>query len=62
MIEARRKQILRDISMLEMVNLAMSGGKRASQALKDLMDEYYVLEGIDRKREEIEANWESIRQ
>jgi len=48
--------------MLEMVNLAMSGGKRASQVLKDLMDEYYVLEGIDRKREEIEANWESIRQ
>ncbi len=57
MIEARRKQILRDLSMLEMINLGFGGGEKSQRVYNDMLNEYYALEGIDRKREEIEANW-----
>jgi len=57
MIEARRKQLLRDLSMLQMVNLGFGGGERAQEVYNDMLNEYYALEGIDRKREQIEANW-----
>ena len=57
MIEARRKQLLRDLSQLQMVNLAFGGGERTREAYNDMLNEYYMLEGIDRKRTEIEDNW-----
>ena len=61
MIEARRKQLLRDLSMLQMGNLAYSKGDPAQRVYNDMLNEFYSLEGIDRKGEEIEANWQSIR-
>lgn len=61
MIEARRKQILRDLSMLEMATLSYKGGDKAQRVYNDMLNEYYALEGIDRWREEIEANWEAIK-
>ena len=57
MIEARRKQVLRDLSMLQMVNLGFGGGEKTKRVCDDMLNEYYALEGIDRKRKEIEANW-----
>lgn len=61
MIEARRKQLLRDLSMLEMVNLASGRGDKAQQVYNDMLNEYYALQGIDRRSKEIEANWEDLR-
>ena len=61
MIEARRKQILRDLSMFQMVNLGYGGGDKAKRTYDDMLNEYYALEGIDRRREEIEANWEALK-
>ena len=61
MIEARRKQILRDLSMLQMVNLAYGGGEKTQRVYNDMLNEYYALEGQDRRREEIEANWQALR-
>lgn len=61
MIEARRKQLLRDISMLEMNSLSYRGGDKTHRVYNDMLNEYYALIGIDRRREEIEANWEIIR-
>ncbi len=57
MIEARRKQILRDLSQLQMVNLAFVGGAETKKLYKEMLNEYLALEGIDRRREEWEANW-----
>lgn len=61
MIEARRKQLLRDLSMLEMVNLAYGRGDKTQRVYNDMLNEYLALEGIDRKREEIDANWEALK-
>jgi hypothetical protein len=61
MIEARRKQLLRDLSMLQMVNLAYGRGDKTQRVFNDMFNEYLALEGIDRKREEIEANWEALK-
>jgi len=61
MIEARRKQLLRDFSMLEMTTLSYRGGDRTQRIYDNMLNEYYVLEGMDRKREQIEANWETLR-
>lgn len=61
MIEARRKQLLRDLSMLQMVTLSYRGGERTQEVYNDMLNEYYALEGIDKKREEIEASWEYLR-
>ncbi len=61
MIEARRKQLLRDLSMLEVVALSYRGGDKTQRVYNDMLNEYYALEGIDRKREEIDANWKAIR-
>lgn len=60
-IEAKRKQLLRDMSQLQMVNLAMAGGERAKEMYNNLLNEYSQLEGIDRRREQIEANWMSLK-
>lgn len=57
LIEARRKQLLRDLSMLHMVNLGFSGGDKAQEAYNEMLNEYLGLEGIDRKRQEADANW-----
>jgi len=61
MIEARRKQLLRDLSMLEMVALSYHGGDKAQRVYNDMLNEYYALIGKDRKREEIAANWEYLK-
>lgn len=61
MIEARRKQVLRDLSMLQMVNLGFGGGEETKRVYNDMLNEYYALEGMDRRREEIEANWEALK-
>ena len=61
MVEARRKELLRYLSLLQAVNLGFSGGERAREAHKDMLNEYYMLEGIDKRREEIEANWEILK-
>ena len=60
-IEARRKQLLRNLSTLEMASLSYRGGNDAQRIHNDMLNEYYALMGIDRKREEIEANWEAIK-
>lgn len=62
MIEARRKQLLRDLSQLQMVNLAFSGGERTREVYNDMLNEYYMLEGIDRRQEEIEENWAFLKE
>lgn len=61
LIEARRKQLLKDLSMLQMVNLAFGGGERAKETYDAMLNEYYILEGIDRRSGEIEANWETLK-
>ena len=61
MIEARRKQLLRDLSMLEMVNLAYGRGDKTQRVYSDMLNEYFALEGIDRRRKDIEANWEVLK-
>lgn len=53
--------MLRDLSTLQMVNLGFSGGERTREVYNDMLNEYYMLEGIDRKRAEIEANWEFLK-
>ncbi len=57
MIEARRKQLSRDMAQLQMVNLAMAGGEETRRMYLDLSNEYYALEGIDKRREEWEESW-----
>ena len=52
---------MRDLSMLQMVNLAYGGGEATQRRENDLINEYCALEGIDRKREEIEANWQALK-
>ena len=47
--------------MLEMVALSYRGGDVAQRVFSDMLNEYYALEGIDRRREEIDANWEAIK-
>ena len=47
--------------MLQMVNLAYGGGEKSQQVYDDMLNEYYALEGIDRRRQQIEANWASLR-
>lgn len=61
MIEARRKQLLRDLSMLEMVALSYRGGDDAQKVYNDMLNEYYALIGIDKEREEIELNWKILK-
>lgn len=61
MIEARRKRLLIDLSMLQMVNLGFGGGDEAQRIYNNLLNEYLALEGIDRRREEIDANWEFLK-
>lgn len=61
MIEARRKQLLRDLSMLEMATLSHRGGTNAQRVYDNMLNEYFALAGIDRKRGEIEAAWEAIK-
>jgi len=53
--------LLRDLSMLHMVNLAYGKGEATQRVFNDMLNEYYALEGIDRKRGEIEANWEFLK-
>jgi len=57
MIEARRKQLLRDVSQLRMANLAFAGGEKAERICNDMENEYLALEGIDRRRKQWEASW-----
>ncbi|GAG68451.1 unnamed protein product [marine sediment metagenome] len=47
--------------MLQMVNLGFGGGEESRRVYNDMLNEYYALEGMDRKREEIEANWEALK-
>lgn len=61
MVEARRKQLLRDLSMLEMVALSYRGGDGAQRVYNDMLNEYYALVGVDRRREEIELNWKALK-
>ncbi len=61
MIEARRKQLLRDMSQLQMVNLAVAGGEETKRMYSELSNEYYALEGIDKRREEWEASWQWLK-
>ncbi len=61
MIAARRKQLLRDLSMLEMVTLSYRGGETTQRVYDNMLNEYSALEGVDRKREQIEANWGDLK-
>lgn len=47
--------------MLEMVNLSYHGGEKTQRIHNDMLNEYYALEGIDRKREEIDAAWQALK-
>ena len=52
---------MRNLDMLQMVNLAYGGGEHTQRRENELINEYCALEGIDRRREEIEANWQSLK-
>ena len=47
--------------MLEMVALSTRGGDDAQRIHNDMLNEYHALVGIDRRREQIEANWEHLK-
>ena len=47
--------------MLEMVALSYRGGDEAQRIFNDMLNEFYALEGIDRRAQEIEANWKAIK-
>ena len=47
--------------MLEMVSLSYHGGTERQRRHNDMLNEYYQLVGIDRRREQIDANWEAIK-
>lgn len=47
--------------MLEMTSMSYRGGDNTHRVHNDMLNEYYALIGIDRRREEIEATWETIR-
>ncbi len=47
--------------MLEMVSLSYRGGDNMQRVHNDMLNEYYQLVGIDRRREEYEANWEMLK-
>lgn len=44
-----------------MVNLAYGRGDNTQRVYNNMLNEYLALEGIDRKREEIDANWEALK-
>jgi len=60
-VEAWKSRLLRDISLLQMVNLAVHTGEKARQRLNSMWDEYYLLIGIDckkeRERQEYADSW-----
>lgn len=47
--------------MLEMVSLSYGGGDSAQRIYNKMLNEYYAFEGMDREREQIEANWEALK-
>lgn len=47
--------------MLEMVTLSMRGGNETQRVYNDMLNEYYALIGMDRRGEQIEANWEALK-
>lgn len=47
--------------MLEMGSLSYSGGDGAQRLYNKMLNEYYALEGMDRERKQIEANWEALK-
>jgi len=61
LIEARRKQLLRDLSTLEMTSLSYHGGEKARRKHNEMLNEYSALEGVDRAGEEIKASWEFLK-
>jgi len=60
-VEAWKSRLLRDISLLQMVNLAVHTGEKATRRLNNMWDEYYLLIGIDcreeRERQEHADSW-----
>jgi len=50
------------MSQLRMVNLAVHPGEEARRKLKNLENEYFALEGIDKRREEWEASWQWLKE
>lgn len=61
MVEARKKQLSRDLAQLQMANLAFAGGEEATRINNDMLNEYYALEGIDRRREQWESSWDWLK-
>ena len=47
--------------MLEMASLSYRGGAEAQRIHNDMLNEYYQLIGIDRRGQEIEANWAALK-
>ena len=47
--------------MLEMASLSYRGGHEAQRVHNNMLNEYYQLIGIDRRGEEIEANWAALK-
>jgi len=47
--------------MLEMVTLSYRGGDSTQRVYDNMLNEYYILIGIDRRSEAIEANWEALK-
>ena len=47
--------------MLEMVSLSYRGGDATQRVYSKMLNEFYALEGMDREREQIEANWEALK-
>ena len=47
--------------MLQMNNLAFGKGENAQRTYNDLLNEYFALQGMDRRREEIEVNWMALK-
>lgn len=47
--------------MLEMISLSYRGGESTQRVYNKMLNEYCALEGMDREREQIEANWEALK-
>jgi len=44
-----------------MGSLSTRGGEQTHRVHSDMLNEFYALIGVDRRREEIEANWQSLK-
>jgi len=59
--EARRKQIVRELGLLQSVHLAAHGGREFAEKQERLLNDLGWLEGKDRQRERWDENWRYLK-